>query len=172
MFNVSVYSDVLPDPDSTFETLLSLFPQHLHRRTKLTYGDDGLVYTINFRGNIARYNVLPWTKTLLQAREHVRRLCPGDYNTCVVQMYPSGKIGINPHRDKEMVQGTTIAGLSLGATRTFLLTRKDELHIIPLPHNSLYILHPPTNDHYLHSIPVEDEEHPRISLTFRTYRAQ
>ena len=88
---------------------------------------------------------------------------------CIVQCYPSGKIGIGHHRDKEIVPGRPILGLSLGATRVLELKRKgcDTLQL-PLPSGSLYAMKGQTNNRWSHSI-VKDTKvkDVRYSLTFR-----
>ena len=91
------------------------------------------------------------------------------YNICVIQRYPSGKVGIKKHRDKEMKLGTTISGLSLGATRKLKLEYYDKNIEKDLLSGSLYVLNPPTNSYYTHCIEKDSTTEPRISLTFRNY---
>lgn len=150
------------------------------RRTNQTYGNEGLVYKVSFGGygdrplkEVERI-AQPWTDVsiLLALKKDVQLTTGEDYNFCVIQRYPSGKVGINPHRDKEMVSGTTICGLSFGATRKLTLTPPkffgDETdRSFTLTPGSLYILCPPTNDKWLHSIEEDETTEPRISLTFR-----
>ena len=84
--------------------------------------------------------------------------------------YPSGNVGIGRHRDREM-GGRTIACLSFGADRTLTLTPFKYLHEkerrYALPSGSLYVLLPPTNVHWMHSIEKDNTTIARISLTFR-----
>lgn len=154
------------------------------RRTTVLLGDPGIIYTIRYRDEERHRMVIPWDqipalfelKTLIEEVTHQR------YTVCVIQRYPNGSIGIGPHRDKEMVSGTRIVGLSLGATRTLEFTRPDlnpgvvsiptelESLQLPLPPGSLYVMHPPTNQKWRHSILRASKMiGPRISLTFRTY---
>ena len=139
------------------------------RREKTIFGNTDIVYNINFRGRIASYPVKPWIKELSSIKEKIQNITGEIYTVCVVQYYPNGKFGINSHRDKEMVHGTTIVGLSLGAERTLEMSRNGKTISIPLPHGSIYILYPPTNDLWAHSIPPTETIVPRISLTFRNY---
>ena len=152
------------------------------RRVNQNYGDDGLSYTLKFGGydgkpvKMIERKCLPWAD--LPVLDGVKGLLYQEtrttYNYCVVQRYPSGRVGINPHKDKEMRPGTCIAGLSVGATRTLTLTpprynKKDKFSLqIELPPGSLYIFKDPTNRHWQHSIEKDETTEPRISLTFRT----
>ncbi len=142
-------------------------------RTKVTYGDPGWEYTIQFGDNTAVYKATPWSKLpiLLEIKEKLEGLTDVKYNFCVVQRYPHGGVIIKKHRDKEMTPGTTICGVSLGATRTFRLSRRNKEYDIPLPSGTLYLLRPPTNDYWCHEILTGPTREARISLTFRNYNA-
>jgi alkylated DNA repair dioxygenase AlkB len=111
-----------------------------------------------------------WTEIpiLSKLRDIVQKLTSSEYTYCVVQYYPSGKVGINPHKDKEMIPGSTICGLSVGQNRTLRMSRNGKNIDLDLLSGSLYVLYPPTNDYWTHSILKDDSIHPRISLTFRT----
>jgi len=137
-------------------------------RINCTYGDAGIRSAY---GTMA----IPWEKAppeLLTYKQLVERLSGEKANYCAVQLYSQGSVGMKPHRDKEIVSGTAISGLSLGATRTLVMssavsTTEDKLEI-KLPSGSLYVLRPPTNDHWLHEIKTSDrDDGPRISLTYR-----
>jgi len=145
------------------------------RRVNQNYGDTGVSYKFSINSKIIERIVHPWEQMpiLQQIRDYLSSLTQTNYNYCVVQRYPNGNVGINPHRDKEMVSGTDIAGISLGTSRILTLTppRSNRIDTIPihidLPPGSLYILKPPTNDHWLHSIEKDNSTTPRISLTYR-----
>ncbi len=141
------------------------------KRVNQTYGDDGLVYEINFYGKITKRKALPWSDIpiLEILRNRITEITKESYNICVIQRYPNGKIGINPHRDKEMKLGTTIVGLSLGETRTLSMSRNNSIIDISLSPGSLYVFNSPTNSYWAHSIKKDETTKPRISLTFRTY---
>jgi alkylated DNA repair dioxygenase AlkB len=155
------------------------------RRVNQNYGDSGVSYEITVGYNrpsgpvTIKREVKPWGPdsegpgpVLWAIKERLSALTGAQYNYVVVQRYPSGKVGINPHRDKEMASGTNICGISLNATRTLTLTPPkwipESSLRIPLVSGSLYIIKPPTNDHWTHSIEKEPEvTEPRISLTYR-----
>lgn len=152
------------------------------RRSNQIYGDDGLVYEVKFsgyRGNAkalppgpgatTRRKAQPWTPLLAQIRDDIAAITGAKYTICVVQRYPNGSVGINPHKDKEMLAGTTIAGLSFGSTRTLVMARGEKALRLDLGPGSMYVLNPPTNDYWSHAIEKSTETRPRISLTFRNY---
>lgn len=174
--NVEYYPSFLEKEDATrlYDTLEKSIPwtRRITERSRVncTFGEKGLVYTINFRGKITHRPAKEWTPELLLVKKRIESLLGEEFNICVAQRYPSGAVGINPHRDKEMVPGTSICGISLGAVRELILENKSRRAKITLGHGSLYVLHPPTNDYYTHSIPKDASREPRISLTFRNYK--
>ena len=139
------------------------------RRNNQTYGDAGLKYEIHWYGKTTVRIAQPWLECLLPYKKKLENLTKQEYNVCVIQFYPNGKIGIKPHRDREMTAGTQIACLSLLTKRTLQMARKEKIIDIPILPDSLYILYPPTNDFYSHSILVDNTEEPRMSITFRNY---
>lgn len=160
------------EADDLFQNLDCMFssePKSKYRRANRTFGDSGLVYIVKFRDNEIRRPTLPWREDLLGIKKRIEALTGDVYNICVVQRYPTGKIGISPHRDKEMKRGTTIAGVSLGETRTLTMSRGWKKHELVLTPGSLYIMHPPTNDTWAHSIEKDESKRVRLSLTFRNY---
>ncbi len=151
-------------------------PPMVKRRFNRTFGNEGLVYRIKFGGYGTRpvkwveRKAEPWDEIplLTQIRDMVQTITKSVFTYCVIQYYPCGKVGIKPHRDKEMTPGSVIAGLSLGVRRTLRMSYWGENIDISLGTGSLYVLRPPTNDHWSHSILTDGTETPRISLTFRT----
>ena len=102
-------------------------------------------------------------------RDRAQEITGEKYNICVVQRYPSGKVGIKPHRDKEMTKGTTICGVSVGETRVLTINGKKNINLSLNP-GSMYVFNPPTNTYNTHCIQKKDDtKGPRISLTFRNY---
>ncbi|KAJ7591635.1 hypothetical protein C8J56DRAFT_936041 [Mycena floridula] len=95
-------------------------------------------------------------------------------NHVLIQHYRSGKDYISEHSDKtiDVVRGSTIVNVSLGAQRVMTLkTKKDQLWAaqgsseeesspaltrttqrFPLPHNSMFVMGPETNKRWLHGI--------------------
>ena len=150
-----------------------------NKRATQIYADPGLIYEVKFGGygnrpiEIHKYSTLPWDclPILIELREKISELTGEKYNFCVIQRYPNGKVGINPHRDKEMIKGTQICGLSLGCSRQLTMSPPKFIQSEPINLNlnsgSLYILKPPTNDYWTHCIEKDCSKTARISLTFR-----
>lgn len=175
-----------PDLDIDFypnlldTTLSNMWCQYLdsiftkeQRRTSILFGDKGIIYQVSYQGITKNTEVIPWDTlpALTDLKCLIEKITKQKYTVCAIQCYPTGKVGINPHRDKEMVAGTRIAGLSFGATRIIEFTRSQHESIdIPLPNGSLYVMNPPTNQKWLHCITKQPEiTTVRYSMTFRDY---
>lgn len=145
------------------------------KRNTLTLGEPGIVYTVSFRDTVIERRTQPWDTLpwISQLRTQIESLLTMTFNVCVVQVYPHGKVGIKPHRDKEIRPGQQgyIVGLSLGQPRYLGLThaKSGQKRAVLLDSGSLYVLMPPTNQYWQHSIERDGSTDPRISLTFRTY---
>ncbi|KAK5205903.1 hypothetical protein LTR47_009458 [Exophiala xenobiotica] len=143
--------------------------------------------------------LLPFDTTVDMLRKSAEKAVGHPLNHVLIQWYRNGEDNISEHSDKtlDIVRGSSIVNLSLGARRTMILRMKksaiptaDNLkeeeddgirpsQRIPLPHNSLFILGEETNQYWLHSIradkrPVSEKDPAelafdgeRISLTFR-----
>lgn len=172
-YSVDFYKDFLDSEQSAklYELCLSLLKPFKigNRRTNKTFGDEGLIYEIKFKNGTVRRPTEEWPEDIKKIKTRIEKLVDAKLNICVLQYYPNGNVGINPHRDKEMIHGTKICGLSLGETRTLSMAYRSLEHDIKLPEGSLYIFNPPTNDFWSHSISKDSSKNPRISLTFRNY---
>lgn len=143
------------------------------RRTSLIFGNNGLIYRVQYRDTVKETLVAEWNELpgLLQLKNLVEAVTKQTYTVCIIQRYPNGTIGIAPHRDKEMVPGTCIAGISVGSARIMEFIRKGyEKVSIWLLSGSLYVMNAPSNEKWLHSIVKQPEiEEVRYSFTFRNY---
>ncbi|EGX96108.1 isochorismatase family protein family [Cordyceps militaris CM01] len=142
--------------------------------------------------------LLPFSQTVMAIKAVTERQLGHPLNHVLIQLYRDGKDYISEHSDKtlDIVRGSYIANVSLGAKRTMVLRTKrvdkdpstDEQPVsgtgrkvqrAPLPHNSLCRMGLKTNMKWLHSIRqdkrADREKSPeelayegsRISLTFR-----
>lgn len=95
------------------------------------------------------------------------------FNTALGNFYRDGKDSVAWHSDDEPDLGPNpiIASLSLGATRRFLLRKKDnhkDVKIYDLSHGSLLLMTGSTQAHWEHTIPkTRQRVESRINLTFR-----
>jgi alkylated DNA repair dioxygenase AlkB len=98
------------------------------------------------------------------------------FNTALGNLYRSGKDTVSWHADDEPDLGPepVIASLSLGATRRFLLRRRDDHSVstsFELTHGSLLWMSGATQALWEHSVPRTTQTvGARINLTFRAIR--
>ncbi|KAK2747980.1 hypothetical protein FQN57_001571 [Myotisia sp. PD_48] len=131
----------------------------------------------------------PFTTAVDQIRFVVETLLGHPLNHVLIQLYRDGEDKISEHSDKtlDIVRGSNICNVSLGAQRAMTLRTKADAkgdsgrqsQRVPMPHNSLFILGEETNRKWLHGIRQdkrpENTKSPeerafngeRISLTFR-----
>ena len=182
---VASYYDAIVDETISlkwYHEILDQWPVPLrkgNRRTNQTFGDKGLVYTTVFRtrDGTSRKRVskaMPWDSIscMKDIRDRVSSVLGYPINNCMVQIYPHGQVGINPHRDVEMINtkhphGEFIAGVSLGQARWLALAKRSQAIYMKLNAGSLYVLDSPTNRSWTHAILKDQSKGIRISLTFR-----
>lgn len=141
--------------------------------------------------------IRPFSPTVSLIREHVEKVLNHPVNHVLIQLYRGGADYISEHSDKtvDVVRGSKIVNVSLGAQRIMVLQTKKEsarpdssagdarssrlTQRIPLPHNSMFVMGLDTNRKWMHgirpdkrpaSVKSEDERFAngeRISLTFR-----
>lgn len=132
-------------------------------------GDPEAVYA--YSG--ARFQPRPWPQALLPIRERLRRETGIAFNSVLANLYRDGRDAMGWHSDDERELGPrpTIASLSLGGERRFVLKhRADPARklALPLPHGSLLLMAGDTQRHYRHALPrTARPAMPRINLTFR-----
>jgi len=134
------------------------------------HGDPGATY--KYSG--VRFFPEPWTDTLQLVREKVERVANTTFNSVLLNLYRDQNDSMGWHSDDEPELGDrpTIASLSLGATRDFLLRHKSRKDIpqvsLPLSSGSLLVMAGSTQKYWAHSIRKETLRiGPRINLTFR-----
>lgn len=177
---VNYYGPLLSNPDVYLKALLEKIPwQHDQvfvngalRNTKRKvawYGNERYRYTYS---GVTR-EAQPWTAELLELKTLVEEKLGTAFNSCLLNLYSDGSEGMSWHSDDEAALGknTTIASLSLGAERKFMLKHKTtkETRGIVLQHGSLLVMRGETQTHWLHSVPPSAVIlKPRVNLTFRT----
>ncbi|PSL34837.1 alpha-ketoglutarate-dependent dioxygenase AlkB [Chitinophaga ginsengisoli] len=96
-------------------------------------------------------------------------------NNCLINYYLDGKSKMGFHADQTDIleQGTGIAIVSVGETRTLRFKNiKEPVETIdfPLPAGSLIYMTQAVQDEWLHAIPASDTNNGRMSLTFRAIK--
>lgn len=132
------------------------------------YGDAQAVY----RYSGVDHEPLPWTPGLTTLKRRVEGFVGGEFNSVLCNFYRNGTDSMGWHADKEKELGRdpTIASLSFGAERRFLLrhNKTRETLELRLGSGSLLLMSGSLQHHWRHCVP-KDPRSPgsRINLTFR-----
>ncbi len=156
------------------EDIVTLFGKtHVTTRQIVWMGDSDIDY--QYSGHTRQ--TIPWTDTVFHVKQHVEQqlLILGidvNFNSCLLNYYPSGEDGMGYHADdeRELGEQPVIASLSLGAMRKFVFKHKktqDKVELY-LESGQLIVMHGDTQSFWKHSITkTKKVATGRISLTFR-----
>jgi alkylated DNA repair dioxygenase AlkB len=156
------------------EDIVTLFGKtHVTTRQIVWMGDSDIDY--QYSGHTRQ--TIPWTDTMFHVKQHVEQqlLALGidtNFNSCLLNYYPSGDDGMGYHADdeRELGEQPIIASLSLGTTRKFVFKHKktqDKVELY-LESGQLIVMHGDTQSFWKHSITkTKTVATGRISLTFR-----
>ncbi|KAL4995158.1 hypothetical protein BDV10DRAFT_136512 [Aspergillus recurvatus] len=122
----------------------------------------------------------PFTSTVDQVRVLVERMLGHPLNHVLIQLYRDGQDRISEHSDKtlDIVRGSSICNVSLGAQRVMVLRQKGSTNEegtarvtqrVPMPHESLFILGEKTNAGWLHGIKADKRQESEKSVEERAY---
>ena len=161
------------------QPVLSMFGKQVSSpRLAAWYGDRDAVYCYSGLVN----HPLPWTPTLHDVRNNLQSETGVRFNSVLLNLYRDGNDSMGWHADDEPELGETpvIASLSLGATRRFLMRRKQRIskqrepaRAIELAHGSLLVMQGSTQQYWQHRVsPTKIHVGPRINLTFRVINPQ
>lgn len=135
------------------------------------YSDVSMGY--NYSRQIA--SAKPMTDVLRKLLAAVNTSLSTDFNGILINKYNNGSEYLGAHSDDErgLAKGSIVAGISLGAPRTFRIRSKADKSIVcdvDTQHGQLLVMAGEFQKEYTHEIPkrlkVKD---PRISLTFRRH---
>ncbi|AGP47714.1 2OG-Fe(II) oxygenase [Psychrobacter sp. G] len=156
------------------EDIVTLFGKtHVTTRQIVWMGDSDIDY--QYSGHTRQ--TIPWTDTVFHVKHHIEQKLldlgiDANFNSCLLNYYPSGEDGMGYHADdeKELGEQPIIASLSLGATRKFVFKHKktqDKVELY-LESGQLIVMHGETQNFWNHSITkTKKVATGRISLTFR-----
>jgi hypothetical protein len=119
--------------------------------------------------------LLEFTPKVEKIKEEVQKIVGHPMNHVLIQLYRDGKDRIESHSDKtlDIVRGSSIVNVSIGAQRTMRLTTKTadakraaateaekllastvdkKTQLVPMPHGSVFVLGLKTNEAWLHGI--------------------
>jgi alkylated DNA repair dioxygenase AlkB len=164
--NGEVFRRLLEETPWREETVLVYGKRYLQPRLTAWYGDASYSYSG------LRLEPLPWTELLLAIRAAVEAACGRRFNSVLLNRYRNGRDSMGMHSDDEAELGDapSIASLSFGSTRTFILRHKNNKQTIrlDLDDGSLLLMSGQLQKHWLHGInkstrPLGE----RLNLTFR-----
>lgn len=149
---------------------ITMFGRKVMQPRKIAFqGDSGVSYA--YSGDV--HHAEPWHEALVALREEIEREAGCRFNCALLNLYRDGRDSMGWHSDDEAELGScpTIASISLGAVRRFVLRskkdKKTKLEIRPA-HGSLMIMRGALQHHWQHALPrTALDVQPRINLTFR-----
>lgn len=163
---IDVVRGFVPDSGPLFSALLREVSWHQNRaiRGGRMVDDPRLDSSLGARG-AAEYPILHVARLVLDARYRVR------LSSVHLILYRDGRDGMGFHRDDEMryLERTVIAGLSLGAPRSFALRprRGGATVEFMLGSGDLYVMGGRCQADWLHGVPKVPECGPKISAVWR-----
>ena len=119
---------------------------------------------------------IPWTAALTGLRERLEQQVGAGFNSCLVNLYRDGSDSMGFHSDDEPELGPepTIASISLGSRRRFVLRHRvsGERWSWDLGAGDLLVMRNESQQDYGHAVPKTAREvGPRMNLTFRQFHA-
>lgn len=147
-----------------------IFGKHIVTKRKVAWFGDK-EYSYIYSGTTRKS--LLWTKELLELKKLIESQLNLKFNSCLLNLYPTGNEGMAWHSDDEKSLGkdTVIASLTFGAERYFAFKHKktQEKVKLLLENGSLLVMKGVTQTYWLHRLPpTVNVKSPRINLTFRT----
>ena len=175
---------IIDDATALYNTLLNELPwqsdivtlfgkTHITTRQIVWMGDTDADY--QYSGHVRQ--TVPWSDIVFHVKQKIEQALAevgvtANFNTCLLNYYPSGADGMGYHADdeKELGHQPVIASLSLGATRKFVFKHKktqDKVELY-LESGQLVVMHGDTQNFWKHTITkTKTVDAGRISLTFR-----
>ena len=145
----------------------------VHQQPRLVawYGDPGKQY--DYSG--ISLTPLPWTDLLREIKRRIEDCTESTFNSVILNLYRDHNDSMGFHSDDERELGPepTIASLTFGATRTFVLKHKKDADLppkrIPLEAGTVLLMKGQTQKFWKHGIMKQTQPcGPRVNLTFRT----
>jgi alkylated DNA repair dioxygenase AlkB len=162
------YNEILDKIPWENERVIMFGKEIVTKRKVAFYSDPHISYTYSSKTK----NGLLWTASLLQMKQLIEAITQSTYNACLLNLYHNGLESMGWHSDdeKEIVTNSSIASLSLGATRKFSFKHKQTKEIISinLENGSLLEMKGSIQKNWWHTLPKTTKVlAPRINLTFR-----
>ncbi len=168
-----LYDELLNNINWENERVVMFGKEIITKRKVAFYSDPSIAYTYASKTKIG----LPWGDPLIKLKNMVESVTKQAYNACLLNLYHNGEEAMGWHCDneKEIVANSSIASLSIGATRKFSFKHKvtKETISIQLENGSLLEMKGTIQSHWLHALPKSKKiTESRINLTFRQMHTQ
>jgi len=168
-----LYESLLNNIHWENERVIMFGKEIITKRKVAFFSDPSISYRYASKTKIG----LPWNSTLFTIKNWVESITKESYNACLLNLYHNGEESMGWHSDneKEIITGSSIASLSLGANRKFSFKHKvsKETVSIELEDGSLLEMKGSVQTHWWHALlkskKVTDG---RINLTFRQMHTQ
>ena len=154
----------------TQDTIKLFGKTHLIPRLNAWYGDSGT----DFSYSGIPLEAMQWTDTLRVIRTDLEQRCSTSLNSVLANWYRTGldKMGWHSDDESQMCPKSPIVSLSLGVGRKMQFKSKDKTNTerlsLILEHGDVLVMHPPTQEHLKHCIPMMRKvTQGRLNLTFR-----
>lgn len=144
---------------------------HIMNRLTAWVGDEPFIYGYAQIKRKAEF----WSNSLKTIKKQVERKTGHQFNSCLLNYYPSGDDGMGWHADneQELGQNPIIASVSLGAERKFSFkhNQTQEKIDLQLTNGSLLLMAGEIQHCWKHALPKTKKiQTPRLNLTFRTIK--
>lgn len=164
--NAEVFGRLLNETPWRQESVVVYGKRHLQPRLTAWYGEASYTYSG------LRLDPLPWTPLLLAIRTALEAASGRRFNSVLLNRYRDGQDSMGMHSDDEPELGAepTIASLSYGTARTFVLRHKRNKQTVRLvlEEGSLLLMSGQLQQNWLHGINKSARAlGERINLTFR-----
>ena len=168
-----LYEELLNKINWENERVVMFGKEIITKRKVAFYSDPLIAYTYSSKTKIG----LPWKDPLIILKNIVESLTKQNYNACLLNLYHNGEEAMGWHSDneKEIIANSSIASLSIGASRKFSFKHKvtKETISIQLGNGSLLEMKGTIQTHWLHTLPKSKKiTESRINLTFRQMHTQ
>ncbi len=155
------------------EEIIKMFGKEITApRMTCSFGDEGLTYSYARKKETCK----KWTEEMKELRDLVFNKSKeyGDnedpFNFVLLNYYKNNSDYIGPHSDneKDIIEESTIASLSIGSERKFIFIRDKEKITLKLKNGSLLLMTGKTQQFYKHTLPKEKNKcGKRYNFTFR-----
>jgi alkylated DNA repair dioxygenase AlkB len=179
---VDYFPDWVEDADRLFRVLQDQIAWEQHRltlygRTMPTPRLTAWVGDSAYRYSGIVNEPAPWPEALVSLQKRLREELGVDFNSCLANLYRDGTDSMGYHSDNEpeLGQRPTIASISLGDRRRFVLRHRTtgERWSWDLGQGDLLVMRDESQSDYAHAVPKTSRPvGPRMNLTFRWFQTR